>query len=157
MAKWFIMKKRRSVLNRISFEELFVKTTKLVAKRSSCVKAQQAALLIKDNRIISFGYNGPPAGTLNCLEDGGEEACGKDSNGSCRLGIHAEQNAIADCAKRGVCCLGAEVYITHYPCIICCRILLASGITSIKYIEDYKNDELVKKFTDELNVEVIQI
>ena len=76
------MKKHRSALSRISFEKLFVETTKLVAKRSSCVKAQQAALLIKDNRIISFGYNGPPAGTLNCLDEGGEEICGKDSNGS---------------------------------------------------------------------------
>ena len=97
-----MMKKHRSALSRISFEDLFVETTKLVAERSSCVKAQQAALLIKDNRIISFGYNGPPAGTLNCLEDGGENVCGKDSNGSCFLGVHAEQNAIGYAARNGI-------------------------------------------------------
>jgi dCMP deaminase len=70
-----MMRKPKSALNRISFKRLFVETTKLVAQRSSCVKAQQAALLIKDNRIISFGYNGPPAGTFNCSDDGGEEVC----------------------------------------------------------------------------------
>ena len=81
-------------MSRITFDDLFVEITKLVSQRSSCVKAKQAALLIKDNRIISFGYNGPPSGSLNCIDDGGEEKCGKDSNGSCFLGIHAEQNAI---------------------------------------------------------------
>jgi len=68
--------------------------------------------------------------------------------------VHAEQNAICDCAKRGVSCEGATAYITHYPCIICTRLLLASGIKDIKYLENYKNDELVKFFTDELNVKV---
>ena len=62
--------------------------------------------------------------------------------------------AICDCAKRGVSCQGATAYITHYPCIICTRLLLASGIKDIKYLEDYKNDELVKVFTEELNVKV---
>ena len=140
-----MMKKRGSALSRISFEDLFVETTKLVAKRSSCVKAQQAALLIKDNRIISFGYNGPPAGTLNCLEDGGEDVCGKDSNGSCFLGVHAEQNAITDCASRGVSVKGGIAYITHYPCLNCAKILAASGIKEIKYHTDYKNDQLVNE------------
>ena len=59
-----------------------------------------------------------------------------------------------DCAKRGVSCDNSTAYVTHYPCIICTRLLLASGIKEIKYIEDYKNDELVKVFTDELNVKV---
>ena len=84
---------------RPTFSELFVNITLQIAHRSSCVKAQQAALLIKDNRIISFGYNGPPAGHINCETDGGEEVCGKDSNGSCLLGIHAEQNAIGYAAR----------------------------------------------------------
>ena len=67
------MKKRRSALSRISFDELFAEVTLLIAERSSCAKTKQAALLIKDNRIISFGYNGSIAGGLNCLEEGGEE------------------------------------------------------------------------------------
>ena len=129
-----MMKKHRSALSRISFEDLFVKTTKLVAKRSSCVKAQQAALLIKDNRIISFGYNGPPAGTLNCLEDGGEDVCGKDSNGSCFLGVHAEQNAIGYAARNGIDTDGCIIYCTMSPCISCAKLISAAGIKkSVSY------------------------
>ena len=138
------MKKRRSALSRISFEELFVETTKLVARRSSCVKAQQAALLIKDNRIISFGYNGPPAGTLNCLEDGGEEACGKDSNGSCRLGIHAEQNAIGYAARNGINTEGCIIYCTQTPCISCAKLVVAAGIKEFYYLTEYRLDDGLK-------------
>ena len=144
MANWFTMKKRRSALSRISFEELFVKTTKLVAKRSSCVKAQQAALLIKDNRIISFGYNGPPAGTLNCLEVGGEEVCGKDSNGSCFLGIHAEQNAIGYAARNGINTEGCIIYCTMTPCISCAKLIVASGIKEFHYINEYRLDDGIR-------------
>lgn len=140
-AKWFTMKKRRSVLSRISFEELFVKTTKLVAKRSSCVKAQQAALLIKDNRIISFGYNGPPAGTLNCLEEGGAEVCGKDSNGSCFLGVHAEQNAIGYAARNGIDTEGCTIYCTMTPCISCAKLISAAGIKEFYYLTEYRLDD----------------
>ena len=135
------MKKHRSALNRISFEDLFVKTTKLVAKRSSCVKAQQAALLIKDNRIISFGYNGPPAGTLNCLEEGGEEICGKDSNGSCFLGVHAEQNAIGYAARNGIDTDGCIIYCTMTPCISCAKLVVAAGIKEFYYLTEYRLDD----------------
>ena len=128
-------------MSRISFEELFVKTTKLVAKRSSCVKAQQAALLIKDNRIISFGYNGPPAGTLNCLDEGGEEVCGKDSNGSCFLGVHAEQNAIGYAARNGINTEGCIIYCTMTPCISCAKLVVAAGIKEFYYIDEYRLDD----------------
>jgi dCMP deaminase len=71
--------------------------------------------------------------------------------------IHAEQNAISDCAKRGVSCDDCIAYITHYPCIICCRFLLAAGIKKIKYIQDYRNDDLVKYFTEMIGVSIEQI
>ena len=135
------MKKHRSALSRISFEDLFVETTKLVAERSSCVKAQQAALLIKDNRIISFGYNGPPAGTLNCLEDGGENVCGKDSNGSCFLGVHAEQNAIGYAARNGIDTDGCIIYCTMSPCISCAKLISAAGIKEFYYLTEYRLDD----------------
>ena len=136
-----MMKKHRSALSRISFEDLFVETTKLVAERSSCVKAQQAALLIKDNRIISFGYNGPPAGTLNCLEDGGENVCGKDSNGSCFLGVHAEQNAIGYAARNGIDTDGCIIYCTMSPCISCAKLISAAGIKEFYYLTEYRLDD----------------
>jgi dCMP deaminase len=103
---------------------------------------------VKDNRIISQGYNGylPGCEHRSILREGHEQAT-----------VHAEQNAIADCAKRGVSCDNCTAYITHYPCIICCRLLLAAGITHIKYISDYHNDTLVPHFCNEMNVPVEQI
>ena len=68
-----------------------------------------------------------------------------------------EQNALMDCAKRGVSCEGCTAYITHYPCIICARLLLAGGIKKINYLNDYKNDELVEKFTEQCHVEVFRL
>ena len=115
------------------------------AHRSPCHRLQVGCVLVKDKRIISQGYNGflPGAAHKSVVRNNHEQAT-----------VHAEQNAICDCAKRGVSCEGATAYITHYPCIICTRLLLASGIKDIKYLEDYKNDELVKTFTNELNVKV---
>ena len=102
----------------------------------------------KDNRIISQEYNGFLLGAehKSIVRNNHEQST-----------VHAEQNAIVDCAKRGVSCKGYTAYVTHYPCIICCRLLLAAGIKKIYYINDYKNDELVKPFCDELNVEIKQI
>ena len=71
--------------------------------------------------------------------------------------IHAEQNAICDCSKRGVSCKDSIAYITHYPCIICARLLLAAGIKEIKYIDDYKNDELVEVFCNQMGVKIEKI
>jgi dCMP deaminase len=101
--------------------------------------------LVKDNRIISQGYNGflPGCPHTSIVRNNHEQAT-----------VHAEQNALADCAKRGVSCDGSTAFITHYPCIICTRLLLASGIREIKYIHDYKNDELVKHFTNQCNVNI---
>ncbi len=131
--------------SRLTFDQMFKKILLATAERSPCHRLQVGCVLVKDKRIISQGYNGflPGAAHKSVVRNNHEQAT-----------VHAEQNAICDCAKRGVSCEGATAYITHYPCIICTRLLLASGIKDIKYLEDYKNDELVKVFTDELNVKV---
>lgn len=131
--------------HRPSWDEYFKEIVQVTAKRSPCDRLQVGCLLVKDNRIVSQGYNGflPGCEHISIVRDGHEQAT-----------VHAEQNAISDCAKRGVSCEGCTVYITHYPCIICCRILLAAGIKQIKYINDYHNDDLVKHFTGTMEVEV---
>jgi len=131
--------------SRLTFDEMFKNILLATAHRSPCHRLQVGCVIVKDKRIISQGYNGflPGAAHKSVVRNNHEQAT-----------VHAEQNAICDCAKRGVSCEGATAYITHYPCIICTRLLLASGIKEIKYLEDYKNDELVKVFTDELNVKV---
>lgn len=133
---------------RPNWNEYFAKIVWLTKERSPCHRLQVGCLLVKDNRIISQGYNGflPGAEHKSIVRNNHEQAT-----------VHAEQNAIVDCAKRGVSCKGCTAYVTHYPCIICCRLLLAAGIKKIYYINDYKNDELVKPFCDELNVSIKQI
>ena len=135
-------------MKRLNWDEYFAKIVKVTAERSSCDRLQVGCLLVKDNRIISQGYNGhlPGAPHISIIRDNHEQAT-----------VHAEQNAICDCAKRGVSCDGATAYITHYPCIICLRLLLTSGIKDIKYLEDYKNDELVEVFCNQLNIKINKI
>jgi len=135
-------------MNRPSWDEYFKKIVLATRERSACERLQVGCLLVKDNRIVSQGYNGflPGCPHISKMRNNHEQAT-----------IHAEQNAICDCAKRGVSCIGATAYITHYPCIICCRLLLASGIKEIKYIENYKNDELVTYFCKQAKVKVIRI
>lgn len=130
---------------RPSWDEYFKEIVQVTAKRSPCERLQVGCLLVKDNRIVSQGYNGflPGCNHQSIVRDGHEQAT-----------VHAEQNAISDCAKRGVSCEGCTAYITHYPCIICCRILLTSGIKHIKYINDYRNDELVTYFTNMMGVSI---
>jgi len=124
-------------MTRPTWNELFIETTLLFAKRSSCLKAQQAALLVKDNRIISFGINGSPARHINC-SDHSEAICGKDSNGSCFLGIHAEANAIGYAARNGISTAGCTIYCTQSPCISCAKLIVASGIKDFFYIKKYR-------------------
>ena len=134
--------------NRLSWDEYFAKIVSVTAERSPCERLQVGCLLVKDNRIISQGYNGflPGCPHTSIVRNNHEQAT-----------VHAEQNAICDCARGGANCSGAIAYITHYPCIICTRLLLAAGIKEIKYLEDYKNDELVKVFVKQLNVPVLKI
>ena len=82
-----------------SFDEIYMELAENLAKRSHCVKAKVGAVLTKDTRIISLGYNGPPAGTHNCDEVWPEDGCARDSKGSCSLALHAEQNAILYAAR----------------------------------------------------------
>ena len=134
--------------NRPSWDSYFREIVTVTSKRSCCERLKVGCLLVKDNRIISQGYNGFLPGCIHksVIRNEHEQAT-----------VHAEQNALCDCAKRGVSCNDCIAYITHYPCIICTRLMLASGIKEIKYINDYKNDELVTYFCDQLNVKLTQI
>jgi dCMP deaminase len=133
---------------RPSWDDYFKEIVQVTAKRSPCERLHVGCLLVSQNRIVSQGYNGFLSGCehLSVIRDGHEQAT-----------VHAEQNAVIDCAKRGVSCNGCIAYITHYPCIICCRMLLAAGIHEIKYIHDYKNDELVEHFCKEMGVSIDKI
>lgn len=122
---------------RISWTEYFSELSKLVSKRSPCSRLHVGCVLISpDNHIIATGYNGflPGAQHKSIVIDGHEQAT-----------VHAEQNAVADCARRGVACSGAVAYVTHFPCIGCFKSLVAAGVKGIYYLEDYKNSEIVSE------------
>ena len=108
-----------------------------LAKRSHCVKAQVGAVLTKDTRIISIGYNGPPAGTHNCDEEFPVTGCARDTKGSCSLALHAEENAILYAAKNGADLKGATLYVTLSPCLSCARIIFSTGIKKVLYKNSY--------------------
>jgi len=130
-------------MTRPSWDEYFMKIVRATRERSACERLKVGCLLVRNNRIISQGYNGflPGCEHTSIVRNNHEQAT-----------VHAEQNALMDCAKRGVSCHGCVAYITHYPCLICMRLLLAGGICGIKYLDDYKNDDLVKNFADQCDV-----
>jgi len=120
-----------------SFDHIFMKLAADLALRSHCVKAHVGAVLARDTRIISIGYNGPPAGTHNCDEEWPETGCERDSKGSCSLALHAEQNAILYAVKNGARLEGATLYTTLSPCIACARLIFSAGITQVYYQKSY--------------------
>jgi len=120
-----------------SFDSIFMDLASSLAERSHCVKAQVGAVLTKDTRIISIGYNGPPPGTHNCDEEWPDTGCARDSRGSCSLALHAEENAILYAVKNGASLEGSTLYITLSPCLPCARLIFSSGIKKVFFKNSY--------------------
>tara|TARA_B110000967_G_scaffold199803_1_gene234651 strand:- start:522 stop:932 length:411 start_codon:yes stop_codon:yes gene_type:complete len=135
-------------MDRPNWDEYFKNMVSVTKTRSPCIRLQVGCILVNDNRIISQGYNGylPGCPHKSIIDNGHEIGT-----------IHAEQNAIIDCAKRGVSCKDCIAYITHYPCFNCMKMLCASGIIAIKYIDDYNNDKNVLMLSNLCNVDIAQI
>ena len=122
---------------RPEFDDIYMELAVKIAQRSHCIKRHVGAVLARDPRIISVGYNGPPAGTHNCDEEFPETGCALDSKGSCSLAIHAEQNAILYAAKNKATIEGSTLYVTLSPCLACARIIYTMGITRVVYLRSY--------------------
>ena len=120
-----------------SFTDIYMNLASDLAARSHCVRAQVGAVLTKDTRIISIGYNGPPAGTHNCDEEWPDTGCARDSRGSCSLALHAEENAILYATRNGSNIAGSTLYCTLSPCIACARLILSSGIKLVIFKDSY--------------------
>ena len=119
------------------FDDIFMELAVNLAKRSHCIRAQVGAVLTRETRIISIGYNGPPAETHNCDEEFPGVGCPRDSKGSCSLALHAEQNAILYAAKNGSAIEGATIYVTLSPCIACARIIYSMKIERVIFLHSY--------------------
>lgn len=120
-----------------AFDDIFMELAVNLAKKSHCIKRHVGAVLTKDTRIISIGYNGPPAGTHNCDDEFPETGCPRDSKGGCSLAIHAEQNAILYAVKNKASVEGSTLYVTLSPCLACARIIYTAGIEKVIYLNSY--------------------
>ena len=129
---------------RKSWDEYFMEIAEIVKTRSTCLRRQVGAVIVKDNRIITTGYNGAPSGLRHCTDIGGCERerlhiPSGQRHELCRA-LHAEQNAIIQAAKLGVSIQDATLYCTHQPCVICAKMIVNSGISRVVYREGYPDE-----------------
>jgi len=138
-------------MTRPGWDEYFMEITRLVARRSTCLRRQVGAVVVKDRNILASGYNGVPSGITHCAETGCLRAKLNVPSGErhelCR-GLHAEQNAIIQAAKHGTNIDGATLYSTTMPCIICAKMIINAGIRRVVYEEGYA-DQLSREMVAE--------
>ncbi|PAD85910.1 ComE operon protein 2 [Niallia circulans] len=139
-------------MERISWNEYFMAQSELLALRSTCTRLAVGATIVRDKRIIAGGYNGSIAGGVHCIDEG----CYVIDN-HCVRTIHAEMNAILQCAKFGVPTAGADIYVTHFPCLQCCKAIVQAGIKTVYYELDYKNHPYALELFEQANIETVQV
>jgi dCMP deaminase len=146
-------------MSRPSWDEYFMQITELVASRATCLRRKVGAVLVRNKRILTTGYNGPPSGIEHCEKRGG---CMRDelnipSGERMELSraIHAEQNAIIQAAKMGIPIENSTLYVSTHPCFTCAKMLINAGVKKIIYKEGYP-DSFAKEILKEAGVEVIQ-
>src|SRR5690625_4460775 len=139
-------------MERISWDQYFMAQSHLIALRSTCERLTVGATIVRDKRIIAGGYNGSVSGSAHCVDEGCYMI-----DGHCVRTVHAEMNAILQCAKFGVQTDGAEIYVTHFPCLPCCKSIIQAGIKTVYYSADYKNHPYATELFKEAAVTVKQI
>ena len=145
-------------MSRPSWSEYFMTITRMVAKRSTCLRRHVGAVLVKEKRILATGYNGAPAGLRHCEEVGCLRQNASIPSGErhelCR-GLHAEQNAIIQAAYHGISIAGSTLYCTNKPCVICSKMLINAGIKKVIYEEGY-DDPLADQMLAEADIEIVR-
>ncbi|GAA4073945.1 ComE operon protein 2 [Amphibacillus indicireducens] len=136
-------------MERISWKQYFMSQSHLIALRSTCERLTVGATIVRDNRIIAGGYNGSVSGSDHCIDEGCYMI-----DGHCVRTVHAETNAILQCAKFGVQTDGAEIYVTHFPCLQCCKSIIQAGIKTVYYATDYRNHPYASELFKDAGVKV---
>lgn len=143
-------------IHRPDWDEYFIRIAQLVSSRSTCIRRQVGAVLVKEKRILATGYNGAPSGISHCEEKGCIREKLKIPSGErhelCR-GLHAEQNAIIQAAYHGVSIKGSILYITCHPCSVCAKMIINSGIGEIVIKSEYP-DKIARELLNEAGVKV---
>jgi len=146
-------------MERLSWDDYFMEITHLVAKRSTCLRRQVGAVIVRDKRILATGYNGAPRGLAHCSETGClREKMGIPSGQKQELcrGLHAEQNAIIQAALSGVSIQDSQIYSVTRPCVVCAKMIINAGIKRVIFCEGYP-DPLSEQMLEEAEIEVVNI
>lgn len=144
--------------DRPSWNQYFSSIARMVATRSTCLRRHVGAVLVKEKRILSTGYNGAPAGLKHCIEVGclrEKESIPSGTRHELCRALHAEQNAIVQAAYHGISIAGSTLYCTNKPCVICSKMLINAGIKRIFYDEGY-DDDLSDAILDEAGIEIMR-
>lgn len=149
----------QSNMQRPSWDEYFMEITQVVAKRSTCLRRQVGAIMVKDKRILSSGYNGAPSNLAHCSDAGCLRQQLNIPSGErhelCR-GLHAEQNAIVHAAMHGISIKDATMYITNQPCVQCAKMIINGGIKRIVFSQGYP-DKLSEEMLKDAKIEIVKI
>lgn len=138
--------------NRLTWDQYFMLNAHLISMRSTCNRLNVGSVLVKNNRIISTGYNGGISGEAHCTDEG----CYVEDN-HCLRCLHSEENAILQCAQQGISTKDSQIYVTHFPCVHCMKKILQAGITKIYYSKDYKNHEYCYHLLEISHVEAVKM
>lgn len=141
------------------WDKRFMELTEQIATWSSCLRRQVGAIIVKDKRIMTTGYNGAPAGVQTCVERGKclreELNIPSGTHAETCYAAHAEQNAIIQAAREGLSLKGCKLYCTHQPCVVCAKMIINAGIKEVIYKEGYP-DEFSVKILNEAGVRLVR-
>ena len=139
-------------MERITWNQYFMSQSYLLKSRSTCQRLAVGAVVVREKRMIAGGYNGSVSGGVHCIDEGCYVV-----DGHCVRTIHAEMNALLQCSKFGVAAEGAEIYVTHFPCLHCTKAIIQAGIMAVYYGEDYKNDPYAIELLQQSGVRVQKV
>jgi len=146
---------KQQTQERPDWDHYFMEIAHVAARRSNCCRRHVAAVIVKDNRIISTGYNGTPRGIKNCNE-GGCPRCNSDTPSGEHLTeclcSHGEENAIVQAAYHGIAVADATLYTTYSPCLLCAKMIINSGIREVVYHQRYTIDDTARRLLQEAGV-----
>lgn len=147
-------------MTRPTWDEYFLDIAEYASRRATCSRLHAGCILVNpENRVLSMGYNGAPAGMRHCdhspVDDGILPEFGDMTDGHCNRAQHAERNAIAACAREGISVKGATAYVTGTPCLDCARMLVSAGITKVIFRHTYHNASMqaVTDFFEEAGID----
>lgn len=139
-------------MDRIDWNQYFMYQAEIISLRATCERLKVGAVIVRENRIVSSGYNGSVSDSTHCIDEG----C-KVVNNHCVRTVHAEANAILQCAKFGVPMQNTTLYVTHFPCLQCTKQIIQAGVKRIYYKADYRNDTIAMELLEEAQITVEKV